>query len=445
MIFPILVILALVAVNALYVAAEFSAVAVEKSQLAGSASAGNRRASGLLGILEDGVQLDRYIAACQIGITLSSLVAGAFGQSTIGLALGSWLEGTYGMSSAAAHSSAFLGVLIVLTVIQVVVGELVPKSLALQFPEATALLTYLPTRWSAWLYGPFISLLNGSGFLLLRPFGITPGGHQHVHSPDEIGLLLKASQKGGSLSPETFKRLERGLHLSAKKVRQMMTPRSEIYAIEISTPPEEVLERLLLSPYSRVPIYRESLDQLLGAVNIKDAASWLAIRGKIPPLESILRPIPYVPETLRAHRFVRLLQEKQRSKAIVVDEFGGVQGIISIEDVLTQLFGDISDELKEIEPGIETLPDGRVRLPGSMGLDDAEPWIHTRWEGSSSTVGGHIVAHLRRLPIQGESLEIDGVLVTIDDMGTTAVRFVVVTPKDSPDAPENGNMLGEQA
>src|SRR5690606_27542358 len=106
----------------------------------------------------------------------------------------------------------------------------------------------------------------------------------------------KASQKGGSLSPETFKRLERGLHLSAKKVRQMMTPRSEIYGIEVSTPAEEVLERLLLSPYSRVPIYRESFDQVLGAVNIKDVASWLAIRGQIPPLLAILRPMPYVPD-----------------------------------------------------------------------------------------------------------------------------------------------------
>jgi putative hemolysin len=435
--FAFFVILVLVAVNALYVAAEFSAVAVQKSQLAGSASAGSRRAAGLLEVLEDGAQLDRYIAACQIGITLSSLVAGAFGQATIGTALASRLVASFGVSTSAAHSWAFLSVLIVLTVLQVVLGELVPKSLALQFPEATALLTYLPTRWSAWLYRPFIWLLNGSGFLFLKPFGITAGGHQHVHSPDEIQLLLKESRKGGALSPETFKRLERGLLLSTKKVRQMMTPRSEIYAIEVSTPPEEVLERLLLSPYSRVPIYRDSLDQVLGAVNIKDVASFLAIRGKMPSLEAVLRPMPFVPESLRAHRFVRLLQEKQSSKAIVVDEFGGIQGIISIEDVLTQLFGDIGDELKDIEPGIETLADGSVRLPGSMSLDEAERWLGTRWEGSASTVGGHIIAHLRRLPVQGESLEIDGVFVTVIDMGATAVRFVVVKPKERLSSPLN--------
>lgn len=438
------VILVLVTTNAMYVAAEFSAVAVQKSRLAGAASAGSRRAAGLLEVLEDGAQLDRYIAACQIGITLSSLVAGAFGQATLGFALSSRLETSFGVSESAAHSSAFLVVLFVLTVLQVVLGELVPKSLALQFPEATALLTYLPTRWSARLYRPFIWLLNGSGFLLLKPFGITAGGHQHVHSPEEIQLLLKESRKGGALSPETFKRLERGLHLSTKKVRQMMTPRSEIYAIEVSTPPEEVLERLLLSPYGRVPIYRDSLDQVLGAVNIKDVASWLAMRGKMPQLEAVLRPMPFVPESLRAHRFVRLLQEKQSSKAIVVDEFGGVQGIISIEDVLTQLFGDISDELKEIEPGIETLADGSVQLPGSMGLDEAERWIGTRWEGSASTVGGHIIEHLRRLPVQDETLEIDGVFVTITEMGPTAVRFIAVKPKESLSAPDHAAELEER-
>jgi CBS domain containing-hemolysin-like protein len=147
--------------------------------------------------------------------------------------------------------------------------------------------------------------------------------------------------------------------------------------------------------------------------------------------------MPFVPESLRAHRFVRLLQEKQSSKAIVVDEFGGIQGIISIEDVLTQLYGDIGDELKEIEPGIETLADGSIKLPGSMGLDEAERWLGTRWVGSASTVGGHIIEHLRRLPVQDETLEIDGVLVRVTEMGATAVRFVSVMPKESLSAPHH--------
>jgi putative hemolysin len=426
---PWLVIALLIIVNALYVAAEFSAVAVQKSQIAPLARSGNRRAAELLVLLEDGAQLDRYIAACQIGITLSSLVSGAYGQATIAVQLGPWLAGAFGLGAAAAQSSAFVAVLLILTALQVVLGELVPKSFALQFPERTALATFLPTRWSVSLFRGFIWLLNGSGFLLLRPFGIKPGGHQHVHSPAEIQFMLAESRRGGSLTPEAHQRLQRGLHLSERTVRQLMTPRSELHAIEVATPAAEVMQKILASPYSLVPIYEGTIDQVLGTVNTKDVAGAFAASGEVPPLAQMLRPIPFVPESLGAHRFVRMLQEQRSSKAIVVDEYGGVQGIVSIEDVLIQLFGDIGDELKQTEPGPERLADGTVRLPGDMELSDAESWLGVRWEGPSATVGGHVVAHLGRLPAAGEHLEIDGVDVTVTEMTPTAVRWVVAQPK----------------
>jgi putative hemolysin len=442
--FPWLVIGVLVAINALYVAAEFSAVSVQRSQLAPLANEGNHRATGLLNVLEDSSLLDRYIAACQIGITLSSLIAGAYGQATIAVTLAPELQRVFELEASAARSSAFVVVLLILTILQVVLGELVPKSLALQFPEQTALATYLPTRWSVSVYGGFIWMLNGSGFLLLRPFGITPGGHQHVHSPEEIQILLAESHRGGALSPEALHRLERGLRLSTRIVRQMMTPRSEVYAIEVSTPPSEVLTRILETPYSRVPIYQKNLDQVLGTVNTKDVASWLAVHGRLPAIAEVLRPIPFVPDTLRAHRLIRVLQQQQSSKAIVVDEFGGVQGVISIEDVLSHLFGDIGDELKQPDPGPEILGDGSIRLPGSMALDDAEPWLQTRWSGSATTVGGHIVAHLKRLPTEGTQAEIDGVAVTVTEMGPRAVRWVVVKPKADPVAADGDEPLPEE-
>lgn len=432
----------LVAINALYVAAEFSVVSVQKSQLAPLSRAGNRRAAGLLALLGDGAALDRYIAACQIGITLTSLIAGAYGQATIGHDLTPWLAHTFAWGATAAQSAAFVIVLLLLTMLQVVLGELVPKSLALQFPEQTALATYLPTRWSVSLYRGFIWILNGSGYLLLKPFGVTPGGHQHVHSPEEIQYMLAESHRGGAMSPEVHRRLERGLRLSTRTVRQMMTPRSELYALEVSTPAALVLERILDSPYSRVPIYEGKLDQVIGAVNIKDVAGWFVTKGVLPPLKELVRPIPFVPENLRAHRLVRLLQEQQSSKAVVVDEFGGVQGIISIEDVLIQLFGYIGDELKHTEQGPEQLPDGRTRLPGDMRIDEAEPLVG-RWVGSAATVGGHIVAHLGRLPAAGERLEIAGIGVTVTEMGPTAIRWVEIEPPiedegDSIPADDNG-------
>lgn len=427
--FPWVVILLLVAINALYVAAEFSAVAVPKSQIAVLARNGNRRALGLSSVLENGAQLDRYIAACQIGITLSSLGAGAYGQAEITPDLAPWLVRHFALSEAVGQSSAFVIVLLTLTTLQVVLGELVPKSLALQFPERMALGTYLPMRWSVAAYRAFIWLLNGSGFLLLRPFGVRPGGHQHVHSPQEIEILLEESHRGGALSGDAHRRLERALRLSERTVRQMMTPRNDLYAIEASTPTEQILQRILQSPYSRLPVYRGSLDHVLGALSTKHVVGLYAARGTIPALEELLLPIPFVPESLHSHRFVRFLQQERSSKAIVVDEHGGVQGIISIEDVLGELFGEIGDELKQPDSGAELLADGGVRVPGSMRLDEAEPWLGTRWEGTAATLAGHILDVLGRMPNPGETLEVDGVGVTITEMSPKAVLWMTIRPR----------------
>lgn len=429
---PWLVVILLIGVNAFYVAAEFAAVAVQRSQLELLAREGNRRALRLFDLLEDRKQLDRYVSACQIGITLASLVAGAYAQATIAPDIEPLLGQWFGVGDTAARSFAFLFVLLLLTTVQVVLGELVPKALALQFPEKTALATFLPVSGSVALYRGFIWLLNGSGARALKAFGVTPGGHEHVHSPEEIAILLAESHRGGTLSTDAHQRLERGLQLYARTVRQMMTPRHEVYGIEASTPPEEILKLVQESPYTRLPVYRDSFDHVLGAISTKDVVALYAADGKIPPLEKLLRPIPFVPDTLRSHRFVRYLQQQRSSKAIVVNEHGGVQGMISIEDVLGELFGEITDELKTPEAGAEPLPDGTVRLPGAMRLIDAEAWLGTRWESPATTVSGHIVTTVGQLPKEGDRLEIDGVGVTITEMSPTAVRWVTVEPIQKP-------------
>jgi len=428
---PWLVIAALIAVTALYVAAEFAAVASQRSQLDQLARAGQRRATRLLALLEHDVQFDRFIAACQIGITLSSLLAGAYGQATIAPELAPLLARAFTLEPLTADSAAAVVVLLVLTTLQVVLGELAPKSLALQFPERTALATFLPMRVSMTLYAGFIWLLNGSGLLLLKPFGIKVASHLHVHSPEELDLLFAESQRGGSLSPESLRSLQRGLHLSTRKVRQLMVPRRDIVAIEASTPPEEILRRVVESAYSRLPVYERTLDRVIGAIDTKDLVGLYAARGQVPPLSKLLHPIPFVPADLSADQLVRFLQEQRSSKAIVVDEYGGVHGIVSIEDVLGQLFGDIGDELKEPDLAAEPMPDGRVRLPGSMPLDVAEPWLGTRWEGPAATVGGHIVNSLGHLPSAGDCVVVDGIETTILEMSPMAVLWVLVQPRPS--------------
>lgn len=424
-----LVVSLLIAVNALCVAAEFAAVAAQRSQLAERARHGNERAGQLLAILGSGAALDKYIAACQVGITLSSLVAGAYCQAAATRGLVPWLEHSLLLGRASAETAAFIVVLFALSVVQVVLGELVPKSAALQFPERVALVTYLPMRWLEWLCGALIWLLNGCGFLLLKPFGVQRGGPVHVHSPDELAILFSESRKGGTLSPDLHARLERGLRLSARTVRQLMTPRSEIYAVEVNASSAELLQKVMDSPHGSLPVYRGALDSILGAVSTKVVVEHFARTGTLPALEQLLTPVPFVPDSLRSHGLVRFLQQQRSTTAIVVDEHGGVQGIISIKDVLWELFGEIDDELAEPGAGIEVLPDGSVRLPGSLRRADAEVWLPKPWEGAATTVGGHIVAALGRMPVEGEQVEVDGVQVTVTAMGPTAVRWVVIQRK----------------
>lgn len=430
---PWLMIALLTTLNALYVAAEFAAVAVPRSQLASLARAGHRRAVALAEMLQDRAALDRYIAACQIGITLTSLVAGAYGQATIARSLGPILARNFELELSTAHSAAALIVLFVLTVLQVVFGELIPKSIALQFPERTSLATFIPMRWSMSAYRGFIWLLNGSGFLLLRPFGVTPGGEPHVHSPKELELLFAESRRGGMLTAEMHRRLQHGLRLSRRSVQQLMVPRSQLSAIDATLPEQEILRQVLESPYTRMPVYRGTIDDLLGSVSTKDIVASYVTTGVIPPLAQLLRPIPFVPGNLSADRLVPLLRQQHTSKAIVVDEFGGVQGMISIDDLLAELFGDLGDELKSTDRGaVETLPDGRVKLRGSMRPDAAEPWLGALRESSAATLGGFIVNRLGRLPTAGEHIELGETDVVVLEVSPTTVVSVAVQPREQP-------------
>src|SRR5919112_1385008 len=210
----ILVVAALILVNAVYVGAEFAAVSVRRSRIQQLADDGNPLAAWLLPLINSPAQLDRYIAACQIGITLSSLVLGAFAQRTIAVWVSPWFAEWGGLEGVAAQSTSAAVVLLVLTVAQVIFAELVPKSLALQYPTQAALYTLIPMVPSLWLYRPFIKWLNGTGLLVLRAIGAPQHGHRHIHSPQEIELLIAESRDGGLLEPDEHLRLQRALRLT---------------------------------------------------------------------------------------------------------------------------------------------------------------------------------------------------------------------------------------
>ncbi len=345
------VVLALVACNAFYVAAEFAAVSVRKSRVRQLAEDNHRIATLLLPVLENPATLDRYIAACQVGITLSSLILGAYGQVAFTPVLARNVGVWFAADPAAALSAASLAVLVTLTVGQMVIGELVPKSFALQFPTQTALSTHLPMRWSLFVLGPFIWFLNGSGNLVLRLFGDDHGAHRHIHSPDEIELLIAESRDGGLLEPDEHRRLQRALRFSRKTAAQLMVPRDQVEAISVDTPLEEVLDLALGSRATRLPVYEGSLDVIVGILSTKDLLVRQVEQRPVHSLRALLQPAVRVRADVTGDQLVGVLRARQSHQALVVSPEGELLGIVTLDNVLNELLGPDPADPREAAPG----------------------------------------------------------------------------------------------
>jgi CBS domain containing-hemolysin-like protein len=430
------VITLLILLTALYVAAEFAAVSARRSRLRRLAEDGHPLAARLLPVLDDPRALDRYISASQIGITLSSLILGAYGQATLAPRIEPWLVQPGGMQPATAESVAAATVLISLTALAVVLGELVPKSLALQNPTGTALFTVLPMQWSLRAFSWSIALLNGSAVLLLRLLRLPSTGHRHVHSPEEIDLLIAESRDGGLLEPQEQVRLHRALRLGLRTARQLMVPRARLATIDAALPFDEVLRVVAASPYSRVPVYKGSIDNVIGILHVKDIVTRYVKAGAMT-VASLLRPLVRVPDTMPADRLLAFMRERRSHQALVVDTAGDVVGLITLEDVVAELLGGVADEFKSAESRPLRLPDGRVRLPGSMRVDQAAPLAGARWRPTPEPLGAYIRRVLKRLPEPGEELELEGTPLEIEAVEGGAVTSVIAGKRPLKEAPQN--------
>ena len=345
MLVALAVVLLLILLNALYVAGEFAAVGARRSRLQRLAEDGNTFARRMLPVLEDGQALDRYIAVSQVGITVSSLVLGAYGQATLGPRLTRWLISWAEMEPEAAQSAVAIGLLLVLTASQMVLGELVPKSLALQYPTRMVLLTVVPMQWSMKASKWAIDVLNGSGVLLLRALGIPVTGHRHVHSPDEIELLIAESRDGGLLEREEQVRLHRALRLGKRTAGELMVPRERLASVDVTLPIPEILRVVSASPYSRLPVHQGSPANLIGVLHTKDVVTAL-IGHKRASLTNLLRPLVRVPGSMPADELLTFLRERRSHQAFVEGPGGSVAGLVTLEDVVAELLGDVADEFK---------------------------------------------------------------------------------------------------
>ncbi|MEO6237111.1 MAG: hemolysin family protein [Vicinamibacterales bacterium] len=432
------IILLLIGLTALYVAAEFGAVGIRRSRLRRLCEDGNATAAKLLPIVESPQRLTSYIAASQVGITLSGMALGAYAEAVITPKLAPLMARWPSLRPETAESLASAGVLISLTMISVVFGEMVPKTIALRHPTETALATTMPMLWSGRLYAWFIVILDRSSNLLRALLRVPPATHRHVHSPEEIGLLIAESRDGGLLEPQEQVRLHRALRLGLRDARQLMVPRDRLAALEMRTPMRDVLRVVATSPYSRLPVFRRTLDDIAGIVHTKDVVTHFLEHNRGGTLAALVKPVLRVPDTMPADRLLGFLRERRSHQALVVDEPGVVVGLITLEDVLGELLGGgVPDEFKAPRLLPLRLSDGRVRLPGELPLDRARVWVEGAWPSGHMAVADFIVEECTRTPEPGEQLEIRQLSVEVESVENGRISSLIVTPPRTADSEDD--------
>ncbi len=431
----------LIAVNGLYVAAEFSAVSARRPRLAQMADEGQGPAGAMLDIVETPHKLDTFVAACQLGITVSSLVLGYYGQAQIMKMLQPLLAQLPSSAQLTAQSISAVAILIFLTTFQVVLGELAPKNMALQRPEKLAILTLPIMRWSMFLFRPLITLFNGSGQLVLRLMGVQAvGEHTHIHSPEEILMLVEESSAGGVLDEEERRLLVNTLHLRELTAGKIMLPRNRMLAAPIDLACRELLTLLAESPYSRLPVYEGDIDNIMGVIHLKDLLRAYAEQqinpenaANPPPWDarSILRPATFLPDSMPVDEAMTAMQRDRTNLAIVLDEYGGTAGLLTIEDLIEEIIGEFQDEFDVEQPPVKLLSGNRLQVQGDVLIDDLNETLGLYLPSeSANTIGGLTLHKLGSEPHPGDVVELptlEGILSvrveTVLGHGVGAVSF----------------------
>jgi CBS domain containing-hemolysin-like protein len=415
-------VLGLVALNGFFVAAEFSLVAARRSKLDEMIAQGDRAARTVQTALQ---HLDRYIAATQLGITIASLALGWIGEPILAQLFDRVFR-TVGLnpSPTAIHVAAVPVAFFILTFFHIVLGELAPKSIALTSPEKTARAVVRPLLVFSRVMSPFIWVFNGAANSLLRVFGVEPINDPEGHSPDEIRFLVMQAHARGTLDESDRAMLAGVLDFHEKKARDVMRPRTEVVALDIEATEEEVWEILRRERYSRYPVYRDSLDDVTGVFLAKDL--WLHSGDAPFNLADFVREPMYVPDSRPAERVLDDLRKTRAHMAVVLDEYGGTAGIVTMEDLVEEVVGDIADEY-DFASRESIVTDGVLELAGSLSLIDVRSDYRIQIpDGDWTTLGGYAFAKLGRLPRMGDRIPIPGgemEVVAMDGRRIAALRI----------------------
>ncbi|HEY2790631.1 MAG TPA: hemolysin family protein [Gaiellales bacterium] len=424
----LLAVAAIVAANGFFVAAEYGLVTVRRTRMQELDAQGSRRAKSVLRLLD---VPPRFISAIQLGVTLSSLALGAIGEPVVSRILKRPLD----LLPQSWHTSiaTTISVILAFTILSyfhVVMGEIVPKSYTLQHPERVALLAAGPINTFHAIFRPFIWVLVRTSAWVLGWFGVTASsGVTLVHSEEELKMLVNASREKGVLEEDEQAMLHKVFEFADKDAVDVMVPRPDVVGVRVDLPVQEILRLVLSHPFTRYPVYEGELDDIVGVLHVRDLFSALHERGlQSVDVRSILREAIMVPETKPLDELLAEFQRTSNHLAIVVDEYGSVEGLVTLEDLLEEIVGEIGDEFDLPDAGIVRIGRGRVRLVGSFPIDEFNGRFGKHLPVDDyHTVGGFVFGELGRVPKVGDTVAFDGARFEVSAVDGPRIREVDVT------------------
>ena len=425
----LLVVLALflVALNALFVAAEFGLVKIRSTQVDGLVREG-RRSAGLLKKATE--KLDAYLSVCQLGITISSLGLGALGEPAIASLLEPVLA-AMGFSEALIHAIAFGVGFGIITFLHVVFGELAAKSVAIAKPEGTSLFVAPFMRFFYFLFYPGVVVFNGVANAVVRLFGVPPASEtEEEHSEEELRMIIGRSTDRGVLNTEEQHMLEGVFELEDTPAREVMVPRPDVVSLPAGMPLRELFSVIASGEHTRYPVYEDgSPDSIVGAVHAKDVMRAVEDGGGLQAqvrAEDVMREVLAVPENRRVDDILQDLKGHRLHMAIVIDEWGSFEGIITVEDIVEEIVGEIRDEFDEEDPSVRENEDGSYSMGGGTPIEEANKALNSSFaSGDFSTVGGLVFGRLGHAPKVGDEVSIDGYLLRVQEVDGSRVAQVV--------------------
>ena len=449
-------ILLLVLATGFFVASEFALVSVRKTRIEQIISEGNPQARQVKYAIE---HLQIYLAVTQVGVTLASLGLGYIGEPVLSQIFVPLIDDVLPRQVAeafiSAHGIAFIISFLIVTIVEIILGELVPKMIARQRAEQTALTLIRPLNFFAFIFKPLVWLINLLGDLVLRLIRLPHADEfSNVHSVEELEMLVSSSRQAGVLEEEEEAILRRVFDLGDLTARQVMVPRTEVTGISVSTSIDEMIETMRNETHSRFPVYEGDLDNIVGMLYVKDVftaltervgigadgASTNGVAHEMSP-RTLMRNIEQVPETMSANELLAFMQKKRVQIAVVIDEYGGTSGIVTLEDVFEEIVGDVQDEFddNEAHPDFYETPEGTL-INGLTAITDVNEQLGMNMQGDSDTLGGFVFEQLGRKPELGDEVSVDGHVLRIEALDGLRVAEVRVIPRGrSSGPPPNGD------